>query len=573
MGSIELVRDVPVPMRDGVILRADVFRAASGRSPVLLQRTPYGKESRLGTLTSLDPFTAAAAGYAVVIQDVRGRFGSEGEFQPFAQEAEDGYDSVEWAAAQDWSSGEVGMFGGSYMGATQWQAAITRPPHLRAICPIQASSDYFEGRSYRGGAFELGALLGISLNALAQGSIARVDPDGRRRRELWGESRAMLDDLARTCADLPLAKHRTSVLGELAPFFFEWLEHDEFDGYWRSMAVEGRYAEVGTPALHVSSWFDQFLVGTLRNYEGMRRDASPAVAEEQYLIVGPWNHYPPRTGTVGSARVGELTFGLDAIVNMDRIQLRWFDRHLRGDGPPPMRKRVRLFVMGANAWRDEDDWPLARASQFELYLGSDGRAGVGPGGTLSISGPRGERSDELVADPARPVPTCGGAHLLLETQFRQGPQDQRAVEAREDVLVYTTDPLEEELEVTGWVEARLWVSSSAPSADLTARLVVVLPDGRAVGLVDGLRRVALTSTGGPVKVSIDLGAVSFLFRRGEAIRLDVAGSNFPRFDLNLHTGARAASSADLRAARHTVHHERGFESVLIMPVVRAKATG
>src|SRR3954451_13260683 len=357
VAGIEIERDLAVPMRDGVVLRADVFRPATGRAPVLLQRTPYGRESRLGTLTSLDPVTAAMDGYAVVMQDVRGRFASEGEFRPFAQEAEDGSDTVEWAAGQSWSTGAVGMFGGSYMGATQWQAAVTGPEHLRAIAPIQASSDYFEGRSYRGGAFELGALLGIGLNALAQGSIARADPEGRRRRELWTASRALLDDLARTGAELPLGRLRDSVLGEIAPFFFEWLEHGTADDYWKAMSVEGRYADVATPALHVSSWWDQFLVGTLRNYEGMRRDAPAAAADEQYLLIGPWNHYPPRTGTLGSARVGELEFGLGAIVNMDRIQLRWFDRHLRREGPPPFRRRVRLFVMGANVWRDEDDWP------------------------------------------------------------------------------------------------------------------------------------------------------------------------------------------------------------------------
>jgi putative CocE/NonD family hydrolase len=298
----------------------------------------------------------------------------------------------------------------------------------------------------------------------------------------------------------------------------------------------------------------------------MRREAPPNAADEQYLLIGPWNHYPPRTGTLGSARVGELDFGLDAIVNMDRIQLRWFDRHLRGDAPPPFRKRVRLFVMGANVWRDEDDWPVERATATHWFLGGDGRAAT-DGGTLSTDGSVGSRPDVLVGDPARPVPTTGGAHLLLETQYPQGPRDQRAVEARDDVLVYTSPPLDADLEVTGWIEARLWVASDAPSADVVVRLVTVLPDGRAIGLADGIRRLAMDPGGDPVEVVVDLGAISYRFAAGEAIRLDVAGSNFPRFDLNLHTGERAATSSELLVARHTVFHEPGRESALVLPVV------
>ncbi|MDT4936312.1 MAG: uncharacterized protein QOK11_4204 [Pseudonocardiales bacterium] len=577
VGRLSVELDVPVPMRDGTVLKADVFRPATGSWPVLLQRTPYGKQSRLGTLVTLDPVNAAATGFAVVVQDVRGRFASAGDFAPFDENA-DGFDSVEWAAAQPWSTGRVGMFGASYMAATQWHAAVTAPPHLAAICPVQASSDYYEGRSYRGGAFEFGALLGIALNALGQGSIGRADPEGSRRRELWGGVHALLADVAHTGSQLPLSALRSTVAGETAPFFFDWLEHDHDDEYWQRLSINSRLGQADVPALHISSWFDQYLVGTLANYEGMR-GADARNRDEQRLVIGPWNHYPARTGVMGSARVGDLDFGLGAIINTDLLQLRWFTRHLAGDDRPlPMRSRVRLFVMGTNVWRDEDEWPLARAVDAAVYLGSGGRANTSTGdGRLSLSEPGSEPPDQFDYDPHHPVPTVGGAHLVMESQHPQGPVDQTRLESRDDVLVYTSLPMSEDLEVTGRVHAVLWVMSSAPCTDFTARLVDVYPDGRAIAVCDGIRRVRLAEAGsdpggGAIEIRIDLAPVSQVFRAGHALRLDVSSSNFPRFDLNPNTGQRSYDATELRVARQHVLHDREHPSRLVLPVVTSAGT-
>jgi uncharacterized protein len=558
MASITVDLDVPVPMSDGTVLRGDVFRPATGSWPVLLQRTPYGKQSRLGTLLTLDPVNAAAAGFAVVVQDVRGRFASEGEFHPF-HEAADGRDTVEWAATQPWSTGRVGMFGASYMGATQWQAAVAAPGRIGALCPIQASSDYYEGRSYRGGAFEFGALLGIALNALGQGSIARVDPGRTRTAELWTAHHRLLEDLAATGRRLPLRDLRATVAGETAPFFFDWFEHEHDDEYWQQLSVERRYEVADVPALHMSSWFDQYLVGTLRNYEGMRaRAATEHAREEQRLVIGPWNHYPARTGPMGSARVGDLSFGFGAITNVDLLQLRWFARQLADDERRlPMRSRVRLFVMGTNVWRDEDEWPLARAVEQDWFLRT---------GRLDTVAPGAEPPDRYDYDPSDPVPTAGGAHLVAETQFPQGPIDQRRIESRPDVLSYTGPVLDEDLEVTGWLRVVLWVDSTAPSTDFTARLVDVHPDGRAVSVCDGIRRVHLDGRG-PCEIVIELGATSQVFLRGHAVRLDVSSSNYPRFDVNPNTGGRTYDSAELRTATQTVRHDGEHPSRLVLPVV------
>jgi uncharacterized protein len=580
IGRVTVDMDVVMEMRDGTVLRADVFRPAAGSWPVLLQRTPYGKQSRLGTLFSLDPVNAAAAGFAVVVQDVRGRFASEGEFRPF-DENMDGFDSVEWCAAQPWSTGHVGMFGASYLAATQWHAAVMAPPHLDAICPVQASSDYYEGRSYRGGAFEFGALLGIALNALGQGSIARVDPSGGRRRELWSAVHELLADVGRTGRSLPLSGLRDTVAGEIAPFFLEWLEHCDNDDYWRRLSINPRLADADVPALHISSWFDQYLVGTLANYEGMRA-GHPASRDEQRLVIGPWNHYPARTGVMGSARVGDLDFGLGAIINTDLLQLRWFGRHLAGDERPLplMRSRVRLFVAGANVWRDEDDWPLARAVNEAVYLGSAGRANTAAGdGRLTLDEPGAQPPDRFDFDPRHPVPTVGGAHLVVESQCPQGPVDQARVEARDDVLVYTSQRLLEDLEVTGRVQAVLWVSSTAPCTDFTARLVDVHPDGRAISVCDGIRRVRLPGSGfpdsgdgvssEPVEITIELGPVGQVFLADHALRLDISSSNFPRFDLNPNTGGRSFDESVTRVARQRVFHEREYPSRLVLPTIPA----
>lgn len=556
-------RDVEAPMRDGTILRADVYRPANGPSPALLMRTPYSKENPIGTIFVLNPVRAARAGYAVVVQDVRGRFRSDGDFYPFVNESDDGYDSVEWTASQEWCNGRVGMYGSSYMAAAQWQAAVTAPPHLEVICPLQGTSDYHDGRSYRGGAFELGALLSIALYAVGSGGLTKVDRS--ERRALWQSMRAALDDLAGTARTTPLEALRDAPFASLIPFFFDWLEHEDYDEYWAALAVEPRHDQVTVPALHISSWFDQFLPGTIANFLGVRRHAATEKAREhQYLFLGPWGHYAPRTALNGTARIGGLDLGLGAAVDLDALQLSWFDWWLKDDVERwRMQTPVRIFSMGVNEWRDEADWPPDGAETRSLYL----EAGSPPGeGRLTWERPP-DGVSRFVYDPGEPVPTVGGAHLLLEAGYPQGPHDQRDLAVRPDVLNFTGEPLEESLEVTGPVVARVFADTDAPCTDFTVKLVDVLPDGPALNICDGILRVRPDADDPrPFEVTVDLGSTSHVFAEGHRIQVLVSSSDFPRYDRNPNTGETARTATEFRPALQSVFSGGAFASSVELPV-------
>ncbi|MGD9995540.1 MAG: CocE/NonD family hydrolase [Ilumatobacteraceae bacterium] len=551
--EIVVESDVAVPMRDGTILRADVYRPAGGPAPTLLERTPYSKDQLVGTIFVMNPMRAAKAGYSVVVQDVRGRFKSDGEFYPFVNEADDGYDTIEWAASQPWSTGKVGMFGSSYMAAAQWQAAKARPPHLTTIAPFQASADYRDGRSYRGGAFELGSLLSIALYALASGNLARVAP--AERRELWDELRGALDDIGGSSRRAMHDRFADTRIPDAIPYFFDWMDHDGPDEYWDRIDVTSHYEQIDLPVLHVSCWFDQFLVGTLRNFVGMReRAATEHARANQHLFIGPWGHYAPRTALLGTARIGDLDLGVAAATDLDALLVNWFDRWLKDDGGTgrPIAP-VRYFVTGSNTWHNGDTWPPA-ATTHDLYLRAGGR--------LTSDAPAaGEQPDTFVHDPDDPVPTAGGAHLVLESSFPQGAVDQRDVEARDDVLVYTGDPLEQALDVVGRVTARLAVGSSATSADFDVTVSDVHPDGRSLKICDGIQRVEAVE--GTTWVEVALGEIGHRFLEGHRIRVRVASSNFPRYDVNPGTGRRWGDGP-AEEATQTIWHDADHASCVTL---------
>jgi putative CocE/NonD family hydrolase len=357
--SLQVSTNVVVPMRDGTQLYADVYRPdGPGPFPVLLQRTPYNKTL---ARAMLDPLKAAEHGFAVIIQDTRGRYTSEGAFYPFRDDSRDGYDTVEWAAAQSWSSGKIGMFGGSYVGATQWQAAKARPPHLTAIMPRVTASNYHEGWAYQGGAFALGFNVSWTLGNLTlanfQHLAARLNLSQARRQSLV----AAVDALESAFTFLPL-KAFPHLKDGLADYFYDWLAHPSYDDYWKQLSIEDSYAHMRTPVYHIGGWYDIFLGGTIRNYLGMReRGATEDARRGQKLLIGPWQHGATR----GPGIVGEHYFGLGSdplTIDLDERHFRWFDYWLKGmdngilDEPP-----VRIFVMGDNVWRDEPVWPLARA--------------------------------------------------------------------------------------------------------------------------------------------------------------------------------------------------------------------
>jgi putative CocE/NonD family hydrolase len=570
-------RDVAMPMRDGAVLYADVYRPeGAGRYPVILLRTPYNKALPRVAYSQLDPMRAASRGYALVVQDTRGRFASEGEFSCFRNEIEDGYDSVEWAARAPWSDGNIGMYGASYMGATQWLAAIARPPHLRCIVPMITASDYHEGWTYQGGAFSLGFNMSWTLANLVLPNLAhfKLTPS-----ELVAVRAELVDAVDRMCGPfehLPLAEYPLLRKHRLADYYDDWLAHPDDDAYWQQWNIESRHAQITVPALNIGGWHDIFLGGTIRNFTGMRRNGATPDARHQRLIIGPWIHGLVWPNVNGEVDYGVLSQGL--AIDLDGILLRWFDHWLRGiDTGMLAEPPVKVFVMGQNAWRDEPDWPLARARETRFHLHSGGHANtLGGDGTLSVEAPSTEPPDHYLYDPRDPVPTRGGALCCWQGSVPGGAFDQRPVEARRDVLVYSTAPLTEAVEVTGPVTMKLWAASSAPDTDFTAKLVDVDPSGFARNLTDGIVRARYresTARATPIEpgrvyeYTIDLWATANVFKAGHRIRLEVSSSNFPRFDRNPNTGHALGVDAELRPAMQTVLHDATHPSHVVLPIV------
>ena len=548
--------DQPVPMRDGIVLRANVYRpAGEDRYPVLLTRLPYGKDLPLGVQV-LDPVQATRRGYAVVVQDTRGRFQSQGEFEPFRSEDVDGYDTVEWAAAQPWSDGKVGMYGASYFGQTQWAAAKLRPPGLKAMAPYLTWSEPLDGTFGRGGALEFGTSASWTLQMALNVVMRRHAGD---REVMTRAVRAIVDDYDRLAAgtywELPLHDF-APLLRNQAPNGLN-LNLASLSDPALAEHLRVRHDQVEVPSLNAGGWYDIFLQGTIDNFNAMRSRGIHAK-----LLIGPWSH------STGINPVGELNFGfgsqlafIDLRMDFQNLQLRWFDHWLKGiDSGMLAEPPVKIFVMGRNQWRDEQEFPLARAVPEDIFLREDGR--------LDRTGPTGdERPDQFDYDPANPVPTVGGA-TLLTPEFRSGPHDQRRIEERPDVLVYTGGEFGRDVEVTGPIKVTLWACSTATSTDFVARLCDVHPDGRSINLTDGILRVQV-EPGEPAEHVIDLWATSNLFRAGHRLRLQVTSSSFPRWDRNLNTGQPAGAGSEPKPARQTILHDRAHPSRVTIPVVPA----
>lgn len=552
--------DVPATMRDGTALLSDIYRPeGSGPWPVLLCRMPYGKnagpQSRM-----VDPLRLSRRGFIVVLQDVRGRFASEGEWEPWTHESEDGYDSVRWAAQLPLSTGSVGMFGGSYLGNTQWVAAFAGPPELAAIAPAITFADPENGVFRRGGAEELGLALPW---ALAQGIDTvrrRHRSDPKKSSEAVASIVRDLDEIAeRTYWELPSSAHPAYDRHQILDLGGTRAAEDR--GWVERFTVEGRQASAKIPSLHVSGWYDVFLQGTLDNFAAMQDAALPS-----NLIVGPWTH----TSTMSS--VGDVDFGVSGggeVVgfrgSLTDIHAAWFSHHLspknpdRVDGGAAGLPPVLLFVMGKNEWREEPAWPLERAVNVDYYLGESG--------TLTLECPTDKTaSDTYTYDPADPVPTTGGG-IQMAACFRAGPLDQRDVEAREDVLVYDSPPLSADTEVTGRVTATLYVQTDAPSTDWVVRLCDVDEKGVSRNVVDGVVR-ADGCGGDPTEQLIDLWSTSYEFPAGHRIRIQITSSNFPRWDRNPNTGDASSNTTTLRVAHQRVFRatEQGA-SRITLPIV------
>ena len=562
--SVVIEHDVPVKMRDGTILRADIFRpTAPGKFPILLTRTPYDKRHDLDF-----SLKGVARGYVVINQDVRGRYSSDGDWYPFVHESDDGYDTIEWAAALPYSDGRIGMYGGSYVGATQMLTAIAHPPHLAGICPVVTASNYHDGWTYQGGAFEQWFNESWT-SGLAQDTLNRSV--AHQTNALSGISKLPLTDYP--LFPLPKSSSDNELLRSLAPYFLDWLAHPSYDDYWKRIAIEEHYADIRVPSLTIAAWYDIFLGGSLRNYIGLKEHAGDANAREgQRLLVTVGGH------AGAGQKVGDVDFGPVAPFDEDSMTLDWYDHLFKNvanqfAGP----KRVKIFVMGSNQWRDEDDWPIARAKNTTYFLHSSGKANTASGdGLLSATAPRTENPDKFTYDPANPAPTVGGPLCCDSAHLQPGPRDQRAVEERPDVLVYSTPELANDLEITGPVHMELFARSSMNDTDFTAKLVDVGPDGFARNLTEGIVRgryrdsqqtPAAMKPGEIYKFTIDLWSTSNVFRRGHRLRLEISSSNFPRFDRNTNTGDDSARATRFVSAVNTILHDAEHPSALILPIV------
>ena len=581
-------KNVPMKTRDGVTLYADVIHPdAPGRFPVLLSRTPYNKKG------SDDPngasYLYARYGYVTVMQDCRGRFASEGEYDTIFQEAADGYDAVEWAARLPWSNGRVGTTGQSYLGLTQYLIACNdpMPPSLQVMAPVSASSDYHASWIYHtGGASMWGWIVPY---AMFKG-LATLKRAGRAdlmekmkeyveggefpimRQTRWGLN-AFTPLTDAWYRHLPI-KDWGAILKEAAPYFADHVEHADDGEYWYRANVNRHAESVTVPMLHVSSWYDIFGEGAPTAYQSIKHNSRFAKARDgQRLIIGPWGHLLPYN--VPSSRgTGDIDFGPAALIDLNETLLRWFDYWLKDvdngiiEEPP-----VTVFTLGANRWQKLADWPPPRMRQVPFFLHSEhGANSLDGDGTLSTVPPSAEAVDQFVYDPDDPVPSLGGANLAID----MGVQDQRPVEKRRDVLVYTSEPLTEPLEITGPVTALLWASSSAVDTDFTAKLVDVRPDGYAQNLCDGMIRARyresasaprLLEPGKPYRFTIDLWAISNVFLPGHRIRLEISSSNFPHFDRNLNTGEPFGEGTRGVPAHQTVFHQQEMPSHILLPVI------
>jgi putative CocE/NonD family hydrolase len=553
-------KDVPVPMRDGIVLRADVLLPAeSGRFPTLVYRTPYNKESALQEQKIFEK--AVARGYAVVVQDVRGRYASGGEFNAYRNEGHDGYDTIEWAARQSWSDGKVGTFGLSYPGAVQWLSAVENPPHLKAMVPAMTFStprNFF----YSGGVFDGSWLDWIWFN---------IAPDIRRRKSLPGpktrkEAAATWEQEHQRLQEfLPLRE--LPDLKDAAPFYYEWLSHPPVDPWWDWAELRNKYERVNAAVLNLSGWYDEAYGpdGATTNFNGLLAARRGEKDPRTRTIIGPWTH-----GGQEESRSGEREFGPSAAIDYDELILRWMDHYVRGiDNGIDRERRVRIFVMGENVWRDEDTWPLKRARTESFYLAS--KSAYDRTGSLVRSVPeRAYPKSTFSSDPAKP---------LTDPYTAYGAHDYRALAGRNDDLVFDSEPLPADMEVTGPIQAQIYLSGGCRDLDLWVRLLDVAPDGTAYNLMspglDVLRASYRKETlepeylesGGITCLNLNRMLTSNTFLAGHRIRVQISGAFFPHFSRNLQTGRSETTASRPFPCMIRIFHSKKHPSRIVLPVI------
>ena len=555
--------DLAVPMRDGVVLRADVLRPKKdGKFPVLVYRTPYGKHFARAEYKTFEH--AVERGYAVVIQDVRGRYKSDGEFRPYENEGRDGYDTIEWAARQPWSDGNIGTFGLSYPGAVQWLAAVQSPPHLKAMVPAMTFStpqNFF----FAGGTWDMSWIDWIWFN---------IAPDARAKKNLTGPKTyeeakgAWAEEGPQMQQFLPLSQ--MPQLKETSPYYYDWLSHPAEDKWWDWAELRNKYDRNHAAVLNLSGWYDDNYgpEGATTNFSGLLKARSGQVSSNTHLLIGPWVHGSDNTE---KNKAGEREFGTNAAINYDEVIFRWLDHYVRGvDNGVDREKPVRYYVMGANEWRDGPTWPpAAAATPYYLTPTADRKAG-----TLSTTKPKiGERFSAFVSDPADPV---------VNGYDSSGAHDYRKLAERADVLTFDSAPVDRDTEVTGPIHARIYASCDCQDFDLWVRLLDVAPDGTAFNLMSpgldvqrvsyrDLKRGRQWLTPKKIyEINLDNLVTSNSFLQDHRIRVQISASFFPNFSRNLQSGKSEASSADMKKATIEIYSDSRHPSQVVLPVVPKK---
>lgn len=550
-------KNTPVPMRDGVTLASDVYLPDQGGPfPALLLRTPYGKDDAT-EVSYAHAAWYAQHGFAVVSQDVRGRWASGGRFTPFANEATDGEDAIAWVAARPWCNGRVGTYGFSYPGATQMLAAPGASDSLIAMAPSMTGSSYCEDWTFRGGTFELAFILGWAASLARDEAIRGGDaPAAVELTQLCNAPSQLYNTV-------PIRTGLPDVLMRYAPYLKDWMAHPDEDDYWRQFSPKQGYRRIRAAGLHIAGWYDSFLCGTIENFAGLAAEGRAP----QRLVVGPWYHMP------WSQHVNEVDFGDDARNVVDEIQIEFFARCLGErtpvlDGGAP----VRLFVMGSNRWIDASAWPPAGAKSLTLFLGSDGRAGSLSGtGHLSNEAPPLDAAVDLMpSNPLFPVVSAGGRSCCVAGAAPMGAADQRCQEIRNDILVYTSRVLDRDLLVIGQSRLTLYLATDTPSADVIVRLNDVHPDGRSLTVSDGVYRLRAgeADRGKIAALEMLLSPTANCFKSGHRVRLTIAGSDFPARDRNPNNGSNAldATWSDFQIATQAVFHCADRPSRLTLPL-------
>jgi uncharacterized protein len=562
MSEIRIERYRPVPMRDGVNLYADVYHPrAEGRYPVLVVRTPYGVQ-RDAVHETMIKF--AQRGYAVVVNDVRGRYESEGKWEPFRTEAKDGYDTIEWAAKQPWSNGKVATQGGSYLGHVQWRAGGEQPPSLVAMFPALASSNIYRDWITLNGAWRLSFNYGWGVVRMPN----RIMLPQYWHTESYAPPELKYDALLK---HLPLKDGDLMSAGYAVQHYRDWVAHPDYDAYWKAISDEEQFNKIKVPVHTSGGWFDIFLQGTINGFTGVHRHgANEKTRRESRMIIGAWGHGPTQ-------KYGDVDFGPANNRVQFETESKWFDHYLKGvdngiDREPP----VEIFYMGANQWQHEQDWPIPGTKFTPLYISSEGAANMATGnGRLSFDKPTGAPSDQYRYDPNDPVPTLGGNNCC-GTPTLAGPRDQRPLAARKDILVYTGEPITQSLAIAGPVKMKLFAATDGPDTDWVVKLIDVHPNGFAMNVCEGILRARyrkgtdkpeLLKPGEAYEFEVDLVGTANVFLPGHRIRVDITSSHFPQFDRNPNTGEPFGTSAKVRVAQQTVFHTAQRGSHILLPVV------